>query len=177
VAVGYFACKLMGHSDQHCLAVAGGVGATAAVACGIHADRLAKRKKELAGRENDLDARLRYAKGLNEDAQTLNAELRARVADASKRSNQLAVQVKQNQASATALASERKRLDDELKAARDQVSLQRDAAQEVKAFRASQQTASPDLDAEIAKQERLLAEAQKQVDALASLRERAAGAA
>ena len=94
------------------------------------------------------------------------------MAVAEKRSNELSGQVKASTAAGEQLARERQRLDDELKAANQQVALQRDALTEVKSYRASRTAPSPDLDTEIAKQDRLLAEAQRHVDALASLRER-----
>lgn len=168
--VGYVACKALGGTDANCAkfaVVGGGVGA---LACYSYAARLEKRRQQLAGRENDLDARLRYVRGLNEDGEKLNAELRGRVEVASRRSEELTAQIGRNRASADLLAKERSRLDGELKAAKEQVALQRDALSEVKTFQAKRTSA--DLDAEIAKQDRLLADARRQVDTLASLRER-----
>lgn len=170
--VSYLVCKAMGKSDSDCARIAVVGAGLGAAACYSYAGRLEKRKQQLAGRENDLDARLRYVRGLNEDGERLNQELRDRVAVAEKRSNELSGQVKASTAAGEQLARERQRLDDELKAANQQVALQRDALTEVKSYRASRTAPSPDLDTEIAKQDRLLAEAQRHVDALASLRER-----
>lgn len=169
-AVAYVACKALGGTDANCArfaVVGGGVGA---VACYSYAGRLEKRRQQLAGQENNLDARLRYVRGLNEDSEKLNAELRGRVEVASKRSDELQAQMSKSRVSADVLAKERSRLDGELKAANDQVALQRDALTEVKTFQAKRTTA--DLDAEIAKQDRLLADARRQVETLASFRER-----
>lgn len=171
-AVAYLACKALGNSDASCarFAVVGaGVGA---VACYSYASRLEKRRQQLAGRENDLDARLQYVRGLNEDGQRLNAELRDRVTVATQNTAELSAKVRKNQLSAEQLAKERQRLDGEVKAANQQVALQRDALNEVKTYQVRRKSPSPDLDAEIGKQDRLLADAQRQVEVLASLRER-----
>ena len=169
-AAGYLLCKAMGKSDRDCAAfavVGGGVGAGV---CYSYASNLEKRRKQLAGRENDLDAQLQYVRGLNEDGQRLNDELRQRVNVATQRAHELQAQA--NRASASQVAQERQRLDSEVKAAKQQVELQKNALQEVKTFQAKRRTPSADLDAEIAKQDRLLADAQRQVAALASLQER-----
>lgn len=169
-AAGYLLCKVLGKSDRDCAAfavVGGGVGAGG---CYTYASRLEKRRKQLAGRENELDAQLQYVRGLNEDGQRLNSELRERVNVATRHAQELSV--KANRASASAVATERQRLDAEVKAARQQVELQRGALQEAKTFQTKRQTPSPDLNAEIAKQDRLLLEAQRQVATLASLQER-----
>jgi chromosome segregation ATPase len=171
-AVAYVACKLLGNSDASCArfaVVGGGVGAAA---CYSYAGRLEKRRQQLTGREQDLNARLQYVRGLNEDGRQLNAELRGRVNAASERVADLRSQVGGDKASAKRVANERQRLDDEIKVANQQVALQSNALSEVKTYRAQARPASLDLDSEIAKQDRLLADAQRQVAALASLRER-----
>ena len=167
--LGLVLCKVFGKSDRECAAfVAVGTGLGAG-GCHVYATALAERRKQLAGRENDLDAQLQYVRGLNDDVQRLNADLRGRVDAATQRSRELAAQVGRGGASATA---ERRRLDDEVKAANQQVELQKTAFQEVKTYQSQRAAASPALDAEIARQDRLLADAQRQVAALASLKER-----
>ena len=171
-AAAYVACKLLGNSDANCArfaVVGGGIGAAV---CYSYAGRLEKRRQELAGREEDLNARLKYVRGLNDDGQQLNAELRERVNAATQRVADLSAQTGRQKASAAQIAKERQQLDDEVKAANKQVALQSDALTEVKSYQARRTSASPDLDSEIAKQDRLLADAQRQVAALASLRER-----
>jgi hypothetical protein len=170
VAAAYLVCKALGKSDRDCAGfavVGGGVGAAV---CYSYASNLEKRRKQLAGRENDLDAQLQYVRGLNEDGQRLNTELRQRVDVATKRAQELSAQVGANRASER--AKEKQRLEGEVKAASQQVELQKNAVQEVKSFQDKRRTPSADLDAEIAKQDRLLADAQRQVAALASLQER-----
>lgn len=169
VAIGYLACKLAGGSDAACLAVGAGVGAVGAVACYSYADNLKKRQQELAGRENDLNARIRYVKGLNEDGEKLNADLRQRVTAARQRVDDL---TQQGARASAQLAKERARIDDELKVARQDVALQKQALDEIKVYQRKRSTPSKELDAEIARQERLLADTQRQVDDLASVRQR-----
>ncbi len=169
VAAGYLICKLAGGSDAACLAVGAGVGALGAAACYSYADNLKKRQQELAGRENDLNARIRYVKGLNEDGEKLNADLRQRVTVATQRVDDL---TKQGARASAQLAKERARIDDELKVARQDVALQKQALDEVRVYQRKRSTPSKELDAEIARQERLLADTQRQVDELASVRQR-----
>jgi hypothetical protein len=171
-AVSYAICKATGGSDKKCAAIAAAGGAVGAVACYSYASHLAKRRQELAGRENDLNARLKYVRGLNEDAQRLNGELRDRVNVAEQHTNDLMAQVSKKQVSAQQLAGERQHLDDEVKAANQQVALEANALSEVKTYQAQRTPPSPDLDAEIARQERLLAEAKEEVKKLATCRER-----
>ena len=171
-AASYLICKALGKSDRDCAGFAVAGGGIGAAVCYTYASNLAKRRQQLAGRENDLDAQLRYVRGLNEDGQRLNAELRERVSVATKRAQELSAQVNSNRAPAGALAKERQRLDGEVKAASQQVDLQKSALQEAKNYQAKRKTPAPDLDAEIAKQDQLLAETQRQVNALVSLHER-----
>lgn len=174
-AAAYIACKLLGNSDSSCAgfaAVGGGIGAAA---CYNYAGRLEQRRKALAGREQDLDAQLKYVRGLNEDGQQLNADLRERVNAASKRVADLSAQAARQKLSADQLAKERTRIDGEWQAANKNVDLQSSALAEVKTYQAKR--TSDDLDNEIAKQEKLLADARLQVAKLASLRERVPSAA
>jgi hypothetical protein len=171
---GYALCKLFGNSDRHCAQFAAGAGAVGAVACYTYANRLEKRRQELAGKEQNLDAQLAYVRGLNEDGQQLNKELRGRVEVATKRVNDLQVQIAKGGVKADVLAKERKQLDEEVKEAGKQVALQGDALNEAKSFQAKRTQKSPDLDLELAKQEQLLAEARRQLAALTQQRERVA---
>jgi DNA-binding PucR family transcriptional regulator len=173
-AIGFLACRLLGNSAERCAAIAAVGAGVGAAACYSYAGNLEKRRKELAGRENDLDARLQYVRGLNEDAEKLNTELSERVALATRRSNELLAQVQAKRASAGELAKERAHLDDELKVANAQVALQRDAATEMKVYRAKRTAPSANLDAQIAQQDRLLAQTERHVETLASTRERIA---
>jgi hypothetical protein len=172
-AVGAYAvCKMFGGKDSDCAkwaVVGGGVGA---VACYTYATNLDKRRKELAGHENDLDRRIQYVRGLNEDTQELNADLTKRVADSRKRTDQLVAQIRQNQVPQQQVAKERAERDEQVKAAEAQVDVGNRALAEVKTFRSQRSGNSAPLDAAITRQEQLLAQAQQQVEQLAAQRAR-----
>jgi exonuclease VII small subunit len=162
-------CKLMGKSDRDCAGL-GVVGAgLGAAACYSYAGRLEQRREQLAGHEHDLDARLAYVRGLNEDGAQLNRELQARVESASQRVAALAEQSRRQQVTAEQVARERRQLDGEIRAANQQVTLQQGALVEVKGLQ--KRGTSPDLDREIARQDRLLAQAQQHLATMVSMRE------
>jgi chromosome segregation ATPase len=143
-------------------------------ACYAFASHYEKRREELAGKENDLDARLKYVKGLNEDSEKLNKQLNTRLAEVSRRTDEISAEVEQGTITRQQLAKERAALQKEEQAARDQVELQKTALEDMKRFQAQQSKAGQDdpriaeLDAEIAKQERLLKEAQGATTAFAA---------
>jgi len=150
------------------------LGAGGAAICYTYASNLDKRKQQLAGQENNLDARIKYVRGLNEDSQQLNAELSKQVAATAQSTDALVAQIQQRKVSNERLAQEREARDNEVKAASAQVAKGNEALREVKAYRAQNKPASTELDASIARQEQLLAEAQRQVDLLAAQRARVA---
>jgi hypothetical protein len=171
-AGGYLLCKMMGKSDRDCAGFAAiGGGAGGALCYGYAAD-LQKRRQQLAGRENDLDAQLQYVRGLNDDGQRLNARLRERIDTATRRAQELSAQVGRGRPPAAELARERQRLDGEIKEASQQIELQKGALQEVRTLQTRRRAESPALDTEIAKQDRLLAEARQHLATMTSLRER-----
>lgn len=171
-AVGFLLCKALGNSDSKCLMAGAVIGAGGAAICYSYASNLERRRKELAGRENDLDAQIRYVRGLNEDGQQLNADLAKEVASVKQKTDELVAQIKQNKVSQEQLAKARQDRENEVKAAKAQVDKGNEALAEVEAYRSKRKAPSPDLDAEIAKQKQLLADAQRQVDLLAAQRAR-----
>jgi len=173
-AATYLICKATGRSDRDCLTAGVVLGAGGAAICYTYASNLDKRKQQLAGQENNLDARIKYVRGLNEDSQQLNAELSKQVAATAQSTDALVAQIQQRKVSNERLAQEREARDNEVKAASAQVAKGNEALREVKAYRAQNKPASTELDASIARQEQLLAEAQRQVDLLAAQRARVA---
>ena len=171
-AAGYLLCKALGRPDSECIKAAAVIGAGGAAICYNYASNLERRRKELAGRENNLDARIKYVRGLNEDSQQLNTDLSKRVAVVSQSTDDLVVQIRQKKVSAERLARERKARDDEVAAANVQVAKGAEALNEVKVYRAQNRTASPDLDVAITKQEQLLADAKRNVALLSAQRAR-----
>jgi hypothetical protein len=169
---GLLLCKLMGGDDRQCAVVTVLAGAGGASICYVYAGNLEKRQKELAGKENDLDARLRYVRGVNEDSAKLNQQLRDRVTKVTRHTDDLVAQINQKTVSQQKLTQEREALDNEVKAANEQLALEKKALDDMKQFQAQHAGKSRELDSEIAKQRRLLAETERQTTALASQRER-----
>lgn len=168
----YLACKLAGGTDAHCAEIGAAVGAGGALACSLYARHLEQRRKELEGKENDLDAQIRYVQGLNADTQQLNADLAKRVASVTQSTDKVVAEIQQQQMSQAQIAQERKSRDDMLKTSQDEVSQGTQALQTAKELRAKDSNSSPALDAAITQQEQLLAEAQRQVGLLAAQRDR-----
>lgn len=172
-------CLAAGGNAATCAGAAAGGGLLGAGACYTYAEKYQKRRQELAGKENDLDARLKYVRGLNEDAEKLNQELNARVTEVSKRTDMTVAQINQGTISSQELAKEREALLKEEKAAREQVELEKAALEDMKRFQAEQlrkagedKVLHAELDAEIRKQERLLEETQRATTAFATQRQR-----
>ncbi len=168
----YLACKLAGGTDAHCAEIGAAVGAGGALACSLYARHLEQRRKELAGKESDLDAQIRYVQGLNADTQQLNADLAQRVASLTQSTNKVVAEIQQQQISQAQIAQERKTRDDTLRTSEEEVKQGTQALQTAKELRAKDSNSSPALDAAIRQQEQLLAEAQRQVGLLAAQRDR-----
>ena len=168
-------CIAAGGSAAACAGAAAGGGALGAGICYTYAQKYEKRRQELAGKENDLDARLKYVRGLNEDSEKLNQDLNARVEQVSKRADKIVAQIREGTISQQQLVKEREELLKEENVAKDQVTLEKNALEDMKQFQARQARTgneSAELDAEIRKQERLLAETQNATRALAAQRQR-----
>jgi hypothetical protein len=170
--VSFLFCKLAGKSDAQCAEIGAGVGLAGTLACSLYAKHLQARRNELAGKETDLDAQIRYVQGLNADTRQLNADLGQRVSSVTQDTDKLVAQIGQQQISQQQLAQERKTRDDLLQTSQSEVTQGTQALQAAKQFRGQGVGSSADLDAAIAQQEQLLAEAQRQVDLLAAQRAR-----
>jgi hypothetical protein len=169
----YLACKLAHGTDARCAEVGALVGAGGALACSLYARHLEKRRKELEGKENDLDAQIRYVQGLNADTRQLDADLAQRVASITQSTDKVVAQIQQQQISQAQIAQERKTRDDLLRTSQDEVNQGTQALQTARALKAKDGASSPAaLDAAIKQQEQLLAEAQRQVSLLAAQRDR-----
>lgn len=171
-AAAYLLCKATGGADSHCVKVAAGVGALGAAGCYVYADNLERRKRELAGHENDLTARLTYVRGLNEDAKLLNDDLSQRVATTTKQTDDLVAQIQARKVAAEQVNRERQARDKQIEEANMQVAKGKEALAEVKVYRTQAKPASTALDAEIVKQEALLKDAEQRVAQLAAQRAR-----
>ncbi|MEO6823380.1 MAG: hypothetical protein ABI167_01385 [Nitrosospira sp.] len=172
-------CMAAGGSAAMCAGAGTGGALLGAGACYTFAESYKKRRQELAGKENDLDARLIYVRGLNEDSKKSNEELNKKVVQASKRTDKVVAQIKAGTISQQELAKEREGLLKEEKVANNQAALEKSALEDMKRFQAEQKrktgvdsAASTELDKEIEKQQHFLEETQRQTSALASQRQR-----
>lgn len=168
-------CKLAGGSNEICAAAAAGGAALGGGTCYAMASHYESRRKELAGKEQDVDALLAFAKTNNAEAEKTNQQLNAKLIEVSTRTDVIALQIQQGTITNSRLAKEREALQKERQAANEQVEVQKVALQDMKSLRRklpSQATEDnariAELDAEIAKQERLLAEAQRTTTAFAT---------
>jgi len=168
----FLLCKAAGGSNATCAAIGGVVGVGGGALCYSLSDKMAKRRKELAGHENDLDARLSYVRGINEDSAKYNEDLRKQVTELTAHTNTVVQQIQQNSIDQQKLADQRKALDTALKNANDSVIAQRDALNFMRSYQASQSSKSSELAAEVQREQMLLAETQRQTTALASQRQR-----
>jgi hypothetical protein len=168
-------CQLAGGSAAACAAATAGTALVGAGACYGLASHYEQRRKDLAGKEQDVDALLAFAKTNNAEAEKTNQQLNAKLIEVSTRTDVIALQIQQGTITSSQLAKEKEALQKERQAANEQVEVQKVAMQDMKSLRSklpSQATEDnariAELDAEIAKQERLLAEAQRTTTAFAT---------
>lgn len=172
-------CKLAGGSDAICAAATGGAALIGAGACYGVASHYEQRRKELAGKEQNVDALLAFAKANNADAEKANQQLNAKLAEVSQRTDMIASEISQGTMTGRQLAKEKealqKEIEKEQKAANGQAEFQKAALQDTRNLRSNlpsqgdkDKARIAQLDAEIAKQEGLLKEAQRATTAFAA---------
>jgi hypothetical protein len=172
-------CKLAGGSDAICAAATGGAALVGAGACYGVATHYEQRRKELAGKEQNVDALLAFAKTNNAEAEKANQQLNAKLTEVSRRVDEIDSEIKQGTATSQQLVREKealqKDLEKEQKAANEQAEVQKVALQDMKNLRSNlpskkdeDEAQVAELDAEIAKQEALLKEAQRATTAFAA---------
>jgi hypothetical protein len=165
-------CELAGGRGPACAAVTAGVGAAGAAACYSYVNHVQKHRQELAGREQDLDARIHYLREVNQDTEQLNQQLAARVADATNSVNQAVAAVQRGQLSQDQLTQQRRALDNQVSSAQTQVAAVSQELRDARQFRAGQSGTSADLDTQIQRLQDLLDQAQRNTTALAAQRQR-----
>jgi hypothetical protein len=95
--VSYLACRLKGKSNTQCAEIGAGMALAGALGCSLYAKHLEARRRELAGKENDVDAQIRYVQGLNADTRQLNADLAQRVSSLTQDTDKLVSQIGQQE--------------------------------------------------------------------------------
>jgi hypothetical protein len=153
--------------------IGAGVGALVGGVAGYaYADNITKRRQELAGKENDLDARIAFARGVNEDTQEYNRKLGTEVKTLRSDIDRLAAQSKKQQTENQELVAKKEQLEGKVKDANTQLALADEQLKDLKTFRSSQPKPSKELDAEIKKLESSLAQLKNNTSALAALNQR-----
>jgi hypothetical protein len=147
-------------------ALAGGAGGY------VYADHIAKRHEELAGKENDLDARIAFARGVNEDTEDYNKRLKKEVDELEPRITEVAAKKKKQEITQSELKNEKQALATKIKDANTQLAVGQDQLRDLKKFRTEQKETSKELDEEIATLEKSLAQMKSNTSALASLNQR-----
>lgn len=150
-------------------AIGAGAGALIGGAAGYsYADNIAKRRQELAGKENDLDARINYARGVNQDTKEYNQRLEKEI----KEMEALVAKVDQQQITQQKLEKKRQVLSQDVQVANDHLASAEKELQDLKNFQSQQPQTSDELDAEIADIEQNLAQLRENTSELASLSQR-----
>jgi hypothetical protein len=167
------ACRAAGGHTGHCALVAANAGVAGATACYTYAAQVKKRRAQLVGQENQLDAHIRYLQDVNQDTEGLNTELSVKITEVTARTDTAVDSLARGEMTQIELAQLHAILDHEVVAAQrqlDTVSRELQAAQQYR----SRQTpeAAARLDAEIARLQELLNQAQRDTAALALQRER-----
>ncbi|MDQ3564756.1 MAG: YMGG-like glycine zipper-containing protein [Pseudomonadota bacterium] len=154
-------------------AIGAGVGALLGSIAGYsYADNIAKRRSDLAGKENDLDARIAFAHGVNEDTQKYNVQLASEINDSAVKVNTLAAQYKNQQITQQQLVTERQNMSKKVQDAENQLQIANEQLDDLKRFRSQQPGPSDTLDIEITRLEGQLAQLKTNTSTLASLSQR-----
>ena len=153
--------------------IGAGIGALAGGAGGyVYADRVAKRHQELAGKENDLGARIAFARGVNEDTNEYNERLKKEVGVLEPKIRELAAKKESQQITQQELEKQKQALTARTQEVNKQVALCQNELEGLKKFRSEQKASSAALDGQINTLERNLAQMKANTSALASLNQR-----
>src|SRR5262245_32725021 len=158
-------------------AASAGIGAAVGAAIGgaggyVYADNVAKRHEALAGKERDLDARITFARGINEDTQQYNIRLAREVTDREQRIARLQTDTQNQETAQRELAKEKQALGARVTDANKQLAVAQQELADLKKFRAEQANSSKALDDQIRLLEANLAEMKSNTTALASMNAR-----
>jgi hypothetical protein len=158
-------------------ATAAAVGAAAGAAIGgtggyVYANSIANRHAALAGQENDLDARIAFARGVNKDTQQYNERLQEEVAKLKPIIADLEARTQRQQVTQGELAKQKQALGTRIDDAGKQLRLAEDELLKLTKFRDGQKNASRALDEQIKALEANLAQMRTSTAALASLNQR-----
>jgi hypothetical protein len=133
--LGFGLCKLAGGRDGTCVAVGVAAAAAGALIARDYARRVEQRRAALRGHENDLDARLAWLRGLNQDSAKFNAELQARLDKRRGEVDDLKRRVAAGQGATPAVRQQREGLQQEVRALEQEVAAMEGRLREARRFR------------------------------------------
>jgi hypothetical protein len=165
-------CRAEGGHYGHCAIVASRAGVSGATACYTYSSKIRKRREQLVGQEDQLDAQIRYLQDVNRDTEDLNAELDVRIEEVIARTDTAVDSLAQGEMTESELAQLRAILDIEVSSAQRQLDAASRELQAAEQYRSRRQPSTAALDAEIARLQALLNEAQRQTSALVAQRQR-----
>ena len=165
-------CRSEGGHYGHCALIASRASMNEATACYTYANDIRKRRAQLVGQEDQIDAQIRYLQDVNLNTANLNDEMKSRVEEATVRADTALDSLAQGQMTASELSQLRAILDIELSSSQRQLDAASQQLRDAGLYRSRQPAPNPELDAEIARLEALLADTQRQTSALALQRQR-----
>ncbi|HJY84136.1 MAG TPA: hypothetical protein VKK81_24005 [Candidatus Binatia bacterium] len=170
--VGALAGYLIGGSGTAAL-IGAGAGALIGGAAGYsYANKIVKRQKELTGRENDLDARIKFTRGVNQDTEEYNRKLEGEIKAEEQQIASLSAGVRDQQRTQQQREALGKQLTSKVDDANKQLSVAKAQLADIKTFRAQHPQPSQDLDAEISKLELTVSQLESKTNTLAAMRQR-----
>src|SRR5215470_6631164 len=127
-------------------AIGAGIGAlTGGVAGFVYAHAIVKRREELAGKENDLDAQIKFARGVNQDTEEYNRKLASDVKAYKSEVDRLVEQTKKQKTQNDELIAKTEELDKKLETAKDGLASADEQLQELRSFKSQQTKSSKEL--------------------------------
>jgi hypothetical protein len=168
-------CRADGGHYGHCAIVASRAGVSDATACYTYASKIRKRREQLIGQEDQVDAQMRYLRDVNLDTEDLNAELNGRIEEVTARTDTAVDSLAQSEMTESELAQLREILDIEVSSAQRQLDAASRELQAAEQYRSRQLPPTAALDAEIARLQALLSETQRQTSELVAQRQRIEG--
>jgi hypothetical protein len=165
-------CRAEGGHYGHCAILASRAGVSGATACYTYASKIRQRREQLVGQEDQLDTQIRYLQDVNGYTEGLNVELNERIQEVTARTDTAVDSLAQGEMTESELSQLRAILDIEVSSAQRQLDAASRELQAAEHYRSRQQPPTAALDAEIARLQALLNEAQRQTGALVAQRQR-----
>ncbi len=156
--------------DEKGALIGAALGAAAGGVAGhSYADNITKRHEALSGHEYDLDARIRFAEGINQDTEAYNRQLASQLSELNQDVDRLLYRDRQGHASRQELLAKKQKLQQQVNAANSQLAAAQKELNSLKAFQRNTRSHSGALDAEIAKLENNVAQLNNNVNSIADL--------